>query len=488
MKSTKKCSDNWLHLAVQPSTLTMYEDVTYPIKNHSPNPDEILYAAGWTTIPSCHSTLTTPLPSNVSEAPLPCSLNNTGVDDVINLAHASTDYYNLATAISPENNNNNLDLGLNSASERLPNIGNDTQILTLNQTGLSHSFLYYPDAAYEFDPQPSGNSNYGVDYVAHTTSMVTTCTSATKTCLSQSIPADQNILTIPFNCSADFHGDVGQPPTDGLERIQGWDTGFYNIVDGIPKNFPVQTQLNPFNFFAVSAVNSLSFEELNESGDPQATDGSIIDAGNGRLAFALDCEATIYDITYSLINGYIVVFNATPSTASKASIIKAPLQVSFGRYNLYQSALLAVIQGELAVPEFMSTAFSQVGMALASGVFTSELNVQQRIRYDLQVTEVPKAPLWFLITVCLFYTVISIVAFVAAMILRRNKEIARHYADLHPRYPIGIRALLKSFWRALLGGQFRSKEKKKKNWKGMKQEHEELDSHSRDDGMTSGDY
>ena len=104
-----------------------------------------------------------------------------------------------------------------------------------------------------------------------------------------------------------------------------------------------------------------------------------------------------------------------------------------------------------------------------------EPNIQQRFRYDLQVTEIPKAPLWFLVVVCLIYIVLSIIVMTTAMILRRNKQIAANHAKLLPRYPIEARTLVRNFWGALVDGELGRKGKHKKRGERMKQEGEELD-------------
>lgn len=133
------------------------------------------------------------------------------------------------------------------------------------------------------------------------------------------------------------------------------------MVDGQPRNISVQSHLNPFHFNISTALTSISATILLEEGDPgtsQVMDGSIVDAGDGRVAFALSCTATIYDVTFALINGSIAGFNATVSNPRKASIIKAPLQVGFGRYSLYRSASLAVLSYENTAASLMGPAFS----------------------------------------------------------------------------------------------------------------------------------
>ena len=101
-----------------------------------------------------------------------------------------------------------------------------------------------------------------------------------------------------------------------------------------------------------------------------------MDVGQGFTAFALSCEATIYDVTFSIIDGsFGENFNTSISSPQKASIVQAPLQVGFGQYHLYQAASLAVLANG-SVAETMGKAFSQTGMALASGVFDLDYNFE----------------------------------------------------------------------------------------------------------------
>ena len=68
----------------------------------------------------------------------------------------------------------------------------------------------------------------------------------------------------------------------------------------------------------------------------------------------------------------------------------------------------------------MSTAFSQTGMALASGAFDFDNNSLAPVRWTVTVTNVQKAPFWFLVIVCLVYSVFGMVMTVVALLLRRT--------------------------------------------------------------------
>jgi hypothetical protein len=94
------------------------------------------------------------------------------------------------------------------------------------------------------------------------------------------------------------------------------------------------------------------------------------------VAFALSCNSTIYEVQYSMVNCSIGSFNATASDPRKASIIKAPIQVGFGRHNLFNAANLAALNFNQSVSDAMADSFSQIGMALASGAFNNTPNVK----------------------------------------------------------------------------------------------------------------
>ena len=392
------------------------------------------YQAGFSTIPRCDDQLTATLPQNVSAAPIPCSLNKT--DGLTNIANPSFVYLTLGTGISQISGDFN---GLNFTElegEEERYTATPYQVVTYEpEANISHSLLFYPDAAREYDAYGLG-TNYGIDYVANTTSMVTQCTFATQECDVHGATTDLtdgNNISIPFRCYNDFSGNLGQTPSTGHERAQGWNMSFYQFIDGKPSNIPVQAQSNPFHFYIATAVNSINFQDFqNQSTLPEGSPGnaSFVDAGQGYTAFALSCEATIYDVTFSIINGSFSEFNHSISSPQKASIVQAPLQVGFGQYHLYQAASLAVLANNDSVAETMGKAFSQTGMALASGVFDFDNNIQQRFRWNVSVTKVPKAPFFYLVVVCLVYSVFGMVMTILALHLRRSPQVKDQQARL----------------------------------------------------------
>jgi hypothetical protein len=322
--------------------------------------------------------------------------------------------------------------------------GAANQVVTYfdQNTNQTHAFLFYQLGAYQIDDAP--RMNIGLDFVANNTSMSTQCTPITQFCqLFNATDTTSHNLSIPYNCSSMFWGDLNVSPYDGLEQFRGWDTSFYEMSNSSPKNISVASQLNPFYFNITAAVISTTFSDIAATVDPDVWDGAIVDAGHSRVAFALSCNSTIYDVQYAMINGIITSFNATPSDPRRASIIKAPIQVGFGRHNLFNAANLAVLNFNQSVSDAMANSFSQVGIALASGAFNNTLNIKQRLRYDQLVTEVPKAALWFLVVVCFSYAALMLIIAIIACYLRRREGYARMQVELLPREKLKLRELTK---------------------------------------------
>ena len=386
---------------------------------------------------TCNGTLTAPLPADVSSAPPPCSLVET--NGVTNVAGPEVVYLTLGQGITQINSSFN---GINFTShddEEISGHSTALEIVTTLQNGTSHAVFFNIDAAEESDFSDSGyGSEFGYDFVGNTMSMTTQCTVSTRDCGIRSLESglirlDQNNISIPFHCYDGFSGNLGQTPETGHERAQGWNMSFYEMVDGSPQNIPVQTQLNPFKFYAVAAVNSVNFQDLQQSDDPEVDpiNGSLVDVGGGFTAFALNCEATIHEVNLSLVNGSFSTFHATKASPAMASIFKAPLQVGFGQYHLYEAARIAVISDDgISLEDSMSTALSQTGMALASGVTVLTQDGTVRARWQVTVTRVLKAPFWFLVIVCLVYSVFGMFMTAVAFYLRQRPDIRDYQAKL----------------------------------------------------------
>lgn len=78
---------------------------------------------------------------------------------------------------------------------------------------------------------------FGLDYIANTTSIVTNCISITKECRMHN--ATDNEISVSYHCSDIFNGDLNEILKNGLERLKGWNTFFYDHQNGVPRNISI---------------------------------------------------------------------------------------------------------------------------------------------------------------------------------------------------------------------------------------------------------
>ena len=420
--------DNWLHFAVSTDLRRYYDDLFYPVLNPSaseddPNSPQFPYAAGYTPLPDCQDFLHGRSPAGT----YPCSLNNSRY---FNLAQPYTAYQVLEAGISGSASSlgdTDLDEALNSQSSSgrtgdlvitYPPVDSSNSSSYAEPT---QSLLFWLDGALSYTDDD--NINYGYDYIAPTHSMETKCATIDAPC-----QLDPGLAL--YNCSSFFSGNLTQEPTTGIIRIPGWNTAFYKTspTNGSVSELLVYEDANPFYFNVTAQIDAVS-NLINPSSS--SLPPPLVPTVNGSVAFALSCNSTVYNVNYTLIDSSITALSTRLADPKLAAIVRAPLQVGYGRYNLYQSAILAVLGqadttesvGVEPLNSTMARAFSQVGVALSAGAFNYTTNIVQRARYDVNITAVPKAPVWFLALACGLYALVSLGVFVVAMILRTRPDV-----------------------------------------------------------------
>ena len=416
--------DNWLHFAVGTEVYRQYNDtIIYPVPDPSApfdDPNSPLYetAAGYAPLDACQAFLNRTSPPDT----LPCSLTNTSQSDI---AQPLLAYLTLDTGISNTKDNfSSTDFNEVRTSQD-SNTASVDQVVTYLDTksNTNHSFLFYLDSTQQFNQNVSLSigrfqvkaavSNAGFDYVAPTHSMQTTCEVA-------DAPCDLIANSSLYNCSSIFSGNISQESTDGTMRIPNWDTTFYKIDEGVPKEITAYEDQNPFTFNVTVQVDT---DVLGSRSIPD----SLIQTSNGSAAFALKCTGSVYEVNYTMLSGSIAGFQTRLADPRLASIVRAPLQVGFGRYNLYISATQAVLaltaNNSEPLESYMGRVFSQTAVALSRGAFNYTSNRAQLVRGDVTVTAVSKAAVWFLATACAVYALAALIVFVIALFLRRNEKI-----------------------------------------------------------------
>ena len=373
----------------------------------------------------------------------------------INVRTPQEAYLLLVTGVNRRTSNfQDSDFNLIATSSENDEASADAQIINYvdGTTNLTHAILFNLFSAQQFyfnDGVTNNVINYGLDYVATTTSMATSCDFATKACKISNVTnpeaQDQQLL---YDCFPSFQGDLDSLTSDNIsgtipiEAVRGWNTSFYNATQ---QPISLQEPLNPFTFSAAIDLSSYPYSSFRSFDPGDTEDGDVINAGSDHLAFALNCTAAVFDVTFSVVNGSINYFNATESDPQKAAIIRAPLQAGFGANWLYQQATFSTISSR-ALLDLMADAFSQAGIAGSYGVFEPDYNILQRIRYDQTVTSVNKAALIFQATVCMLYAAVGLLITIIGLATWRNNKVRKYQKELIPpavENPLSLRNWVK---------------------------------------------
>ncbi|RYO64694.1 hypothetical protein AA0113_g5771 [Alternaria arborescens] len=261
-------------------------------------------------------------------------------------------------------------------------------------------------------------------------SIVTQCNPITADCGLHNATDDN--ASIPYHCSELFNGDLNGIPSNSLERLKGWNTKFFDLDNGSPRGISVASQLNPSSYNVTAVVDSINLDGIARAHDSQVHQGTVVGIGNGRVAFAISCTSTVYDVTYSLVNGNIYAFNTTLATPSTAAIIKAPSQAGFGSYELFERAAMSILLTNSTVLDPMELAFSQTFLALAAGVYTSVPNRENRWRGEMTLTRIGRGSFYFLVVSMFLYAVVIVVFTVLALSVFWRNDMRELQARLIP--------------------------------------------------------
>jgi hypothetical protein len=371
--------------------------------------------------------------------PPPCSIDNT--TDPWTLTGSDAAYRVLATGLLNQTGNYNEEDFNNLANASSSGAFDSIQLVTHVDriADDQHILLFNPwwaqedDEAQRLNKWALNNENIersGFDYIADTMSIVTQCTPITADCGLHNATDDN--ASIPYHCSELFNGDLNEIPNSGLERLKGWNTKFFDLDNGSPRGISVASQLNPFSYNVTAVVDSINLDGLARAHDPQVHHGTVVGIGNGRVAFAISCTSTVYEVTYSLVNGNIYAFHTTLAAPSTAAIIKAPSQAGFGSYELFERAAMSILLTNSTVLDTVELAFNQTFLALAAGVYTSVPNRENRWRGEMTLTRTGRGSFYFLVVSMFLYVVVIVVFTVLALSVFWRNDVRELQARLIP--------------------------------------------------------
>lgn len=152
--------------------------------------------------------------------------------------------------------------------------------------------------------------------------------------------------------------------------------------------------------------------------DTDSDDGLIVLSSTGTSeSWFLNCSATIYDTTYTWVNGSVADVNNTLSNNTMGIVISAPFTHTLGMQALQLGATMACYENSsVTVASTTAAYFSRAVLSLAIGVFTNRTNLLEQSRSEILLTRVPLVPFYTLLGLKFFYALSAILLAVATII------------------------------------------------------------------------
>lgn len=187
----------------------------------------------------------------------------------------------------------------------------------------------------------------------------------------------------PFNCPFAFEGDLNQ---------KSWNMAYFTDATGSDNATHSQPISNPYYFSIAAAAN----QQVGLLNPILEKDPEVAFATHGAMVFALFCNATVYDLEYTLVNNTMKRFVTKISNSSMANIVQGTQQYSdtAGNQALSNAAFLAAFSNSsLEIADKVAVAYSRVALSVAANAFVPAPAIDSQLRKDMLVTRVPKAPL-----------------------------------------------------------------------------------------------
>jgi hypothetical protein len=308
----------------------------------------------------------------------------------------------------------------------------ENQILTVNSSGLTYTLLS--------DAQISDN----IDFSATTIACNTQCAPITLACNVNtrefSSLWNTTVEFPPFNCSPGFSGPSRYyGGVDALSNLtlppqfEYFQMEFFNDSDLIEPADLSSYPVNP-TYFGLAVMWEPGYPGGPTSPVFQAeNDTEIIEGGTSvGFGYILGCNNTVFDATYTWINGSFQGFlSLTPTNATMAGNLNALQQQPGYVYETNPQTPLGTVNPEIAAAAYLSgftsgnaqiladkfaLSYSQTAMASnAAGIFSPRTNELEQQRSVILVTRLPLVPFYMLVGVSFLYILISIVVALVAL-------------------------------------------------------------------------
>jgi hypothetical protein len=283
----------------------------------------------------------------------------------------------------------------------LNNLSTSNQLITVSSSGQTYVFLGDPQAL-----------SQKVDFVASTVAMNTQCTPITNRC---TIIGGNSGSGVVYNCSTYFTGALSDPVLlSGSTQVGTYfKMTLFNdsaLMQPLYSGYGANTT-NPVYIAMIALVDQISSTDVAPNGTsipdsdlvPISSNVTDVAPTYTGLLYILLCNSTIYDATYSWVNGVFDGFTQlTLANKSLARVINAPQQEDpFLGYPYFVSgAILSVFSRTFQeMSDKMALTYSKTVLGLVSGSFIESQNIAETVRTPIIVSSVQYAPFYSLVVI-----------------------------------------------------------------------------------------
>ena len=297
------------------------------------------------------------------------------------------------------------------SSEAYKTLGNLSDINTVGTVQVDEHAVAYLGPA---------NIAHNLDYQATTLGIATQCAPMTQKCNVR----PETGSTTPFHCSKGFYGDLSELTIAGVDfstnnaqtqPITGmvWfdDAALTQYANSSYKN---NLPRNPYHL-GVWAISQQSFT----FNSPDVVNSLI-----GSNAWLLNCSTTVFDLTYSWVNGTVRSPSLTTANATIAGTLQYPSYLStYTKAWMDMSAYLAGAEPDgPSLAHAWSTSYSKIAIGLTAGFLSPRTNLQEQVRTTKLVSRVPKVPLYFLVALNIVYATLGGALAFVALVSKPNEN------------------------------------------------------------------
>jgi len=140
-------------------------------------------------------------------------------------------------------------------------------------------------------------------------------------------------------------------------------------------------------------------------------------------SWILGCNATVYDATYTWVNGSVNTLSAAPANDSLGGAFAGPFAAGLAQSTLENAVILT--RFAKSSPELAKTwldLFSRSTVAIASGIMAPDTNIEEESRQTRLLARIPKAPLFLLLGLNFLCAIAGLILDLAAAMFSRPVE------------------------------------------------------------------